>query len=249
MAVFPPHVKSLFPYLGVLKVAWFLGLILLVVWGYEESFLVLNQYHHPLLDKVMPHFTHMGEGVLLSALVGLLLTKKDPPLIITLIAGLLMILIFIGVSKQWIFSDWMRPMAVFHDQGIAIHHVALRNWLHHSFPSGHSASAALVLGVIAFVASQRKPLYGGLIAVPAILAIYSRLYIGIHFLGDILAGSAIGAGILLFSIWRLYQPMDFWYQKQPERVRQRLVKGLYALSFMALAFSIYHLITTYYLYA
>jgi len=60
-----------------------------------------------------------------------------------------------------------------------------------SFPSGHSASA------FAFASSVGATLPG---AAPPLLALaaavaYSRVYTGVHFPGDVIVGSAIGAAI------------------------------------------------------
>ncbi|MEV5380805.1 phosphatase PAP2 family protein [Streptomyces nondiastaticus] len=59
-----------------------------------------------------------------------------------------------------------------------------------SFPSGHSASAvAFVTGV-----ALENPLWGLALAPLAASVCFSRVYTGVHYPGDVLAGAVLGAG-------------------------------------------------------
>ncbi|MDH2430694.1 phosphatase PAP2 family protein [Sphaerisporangium sp. TRM90804] len=70
----------------------------------------------------------------------------------------------------------------------------------HSFPSGHSASAAAFAAGIAMEAPAR-------VAVPVGLAAgavcFSRVYVGVHYPGDVLAGMALGmcAAMVTRRLW------------------------------------------------
>ena len=72
----------------------------------------------------------------------------------------------------------------------------------YSFPSGHALVSLTVYGSIALVLARRLPTRGGRVLLLAgagvlVLAIgFSRLYLGVHFLSDVLAGYAAGTAWL-----------------------------------------------------
>jgi membrane-associated phospholipid phosphatase len=81
-----------------------------------------------------------------------------------------------------------------------------------SFPSGHSSSAAaFVTGV-----GIEAPAVGALLAPVALGVGYSRVHVGVHYPGDVLAGLAIGTGIALAGrpVARrpgpAAEPVDLW---------------------------------------
>ncbi len=73
----------------------------------------------------------------------------------------------------------------------------------HSFPSGHATQAMAVWGMVAVVLAVRSPR----LRIPAVTAAvvtillvgFSRLYLGVHWLSDVLAGYALG-GVVLTAI-------------------------------------------------
>ncbi len=64
----------------------------------------------------------------------------------------------------------------------------------YSFPSGHSQSAVGTFGAIA-VGTVNKWIRFALVAV-CILVPVSRMYLGVHFLSDVLVGSAVSLGLM-----------------------------------------------------
>src|SRR5687768_8413839 len=79
-----------------------------------------------------------------------------------------------------------------------------------SFPSGHSSSAAaFVTGV-----AMESPLAGAALAPVALGVGYSRVHVGVHYPGDVVAGVAIGSAVAVATQhwWRI-RPQE------PARVR------------------------------
>jgi diacylglycerol kinase family enzyme/membrane-associated phospholipid phosphatase len=74
-----------------------------------------------------------------------------------------------------------------------------------SFPSGHSASAAAFTAGVA----MESPVAGALIAPVALGVGYSRVHVGVHYPGDIVAGVAVGGAMALATHhWWRVRPTD-----------------------------------------
>ncbi|KKW20013.1 MAG: Phosphoesterase PA-phosphatase related protein [Parcubacteria group bacterium GW2011_GWA2_51_10] len=74
-----------------------------------------------------------------------------------------------------------------------------------SFPSGHAAFSLALYGFIAWAISARRPrreriFWFALSALIITLVSFSRLYLGVHYLTDVLGGLVIGAVFLSIGI-------------------------------------------------
>ena len=79
------------------------------------------------------------------------------------------------------------------------------------FPSGHSQNAASLWGV---AAASIKKRWAWMIAISAIFLIgLSRVYLGVHFPIDVLAGWTVGA-LLLWIFLKAAHPLTRWMKKQ-----------------------------------
>ncbi|MFL6095801.1 MAG: phosphatase PAP2 family protein [Blastococcus sp.] len=79
-----------------------------------------------------------------------------------------------------------------------------------SFPSGHSSSAAAFVTGLA----MESPLAGAALAPVALGVGYSRVHVGVHYPGDVVAGLAVGGAVAAATQhWWRVRP------KQPARVR------------------------------
>jgi membrane-associated phospholipid phosphatase len=108
-------------------------------------------------------------------------------------------------------------------------------WPETSFgiPSGHAQHAMSVWGVIA---SYYKKTSGWVVAGILIFLIgFSRMFLGAHFLHDVLTGWLIG-GLLLLAFSRLWDPAVTWLSKKTFR-EQVLYGFMVSLVFIVIGFS------------
>ncbi len=79
-----------------------------------------------------------------------------------------------------------------------------------SFFSGHAANTMAVATFLYLILKDKVKHFGFIFCWPIIFA-YSRIYLGLHYPGDILAGYLFGAfsGFLIFKLYQIAQKRNF----------------------------------------
>jgi membrane-associated phospholipid phosphatase len=114
-------------------------------------------------------------------------------------ATLLPAVLVVAQLLTWMLkATFERPRPSFDDP------VATAGWF--SFPSGHALSSLVLYGALAYVFADRlrppRARVAGLVAAGLLVAAigFSRLYLGVHYLTDVLAGYSAGLALLLLAI-------------------------------------------------
>jgi membrane-associated phospholipid phosphatase len=86
-----------------------------------------------------------------------------------------------------------------------------------SFPSDHSTAAgAIAVGLLLAARPGRARLIAWITVAAALTLAFSRVYVGVHYPGDVLAGLALGAVVTAVGAWpalRLLEPFVGWLAK------------------------------------
>jgi undecaprenyl-diphosphatase len=146
-----------------------------------------------LLDMVMPFITHLGSAggtiaiVMATALAGFI--TKDPSTTKAGIGAALSLFLCSSVI-QVLKKKVNRPRPQFLVEGLKAFDVPICPY---SFPSGHTGAAlAISLTIYSYL-----PAFGTVLIALSILIGFSRVYLGVHFVSDVLAGGLIGGLISL----------------------------------------------------
>jgi membrane-associated phospholipid phosphatase len=176
--------------------AFFIGFIAFVIvadsilWVYtkEDGFILFNLWHNSFLDYLFIYYTNLGDGFFCVAISLLLFIFKKKYLSLIVFSSYAISGIIAQVLKYFILEA--RPAVYLKDSAYRyfMEDVTLHNM--HAFPSGHTASAFAMAGVLSFAAENKK--YSWLFLTLALLVGYSRMYLGQHFLDDVLAGAVLG---------------------------------------------------------
>lgn len=199
--------------------------------GYIDSFKILNHFGNSSYDGFFLIITYFGNSLFVCSLISVLLAKKYPVEVLTCwllvhIAGLM-----VQVLKRLFFMDWGRPALVL---GIENIYTAGNPEIYHTFPSGHACTAFAVACWCAVMFERKFFGYGVLAAIVAGGIAYSRIYLGVHFLGDILAGGTIGIIITAAS----YSMLRAFLSQKLTVAEPKLAQFLFFGGVLGLAISI-----------
>ena len=159
-----------------------------------------------LLDPVMQVYTQMGNAGLLWIGVSVLMlcfprTRKAGFLsLLAMLLGLLCTNVvlkhLVGRTRPWLVVDGLVPLVAEHDPN--------------SFPSGHTCAA--FASASAWWRTLPRRWMGVVGVVMAVLMGFSRLYVGVHFPTDVLAGAAVGlfCGWLAWLLWKRLAAWRGW---------------------------------------
>lgn len=154
---------------------------------YKLFYLINKGCINPVFDLIMPVITAFGSGDFIFALAIILLfvdrKKKDRPAGIMLLAGLTTGHYVVSFLKEWIARP--RPPFVLVDV-----HVVGKLAKSFSFPSGHTAIAFMAAAILSRY--YRHPV---IFFALASLVAFSRVYLGVHYVTDVISGAALGSMI------------------------------------------------------
>ena len=155
----------------------------------------------PWLDPAVKAFTSLGNAGLLWIVLSLAMLLWHPTRKAGLLAGCALVfsLLFTNLGLKLLLTR-PRPYTVV--EGLI---PLLTSGDPNSFPSGHT-SAAFAAGLV-WASTLPKPWMRRTAAVQAVLMGLSRLYVGVHYPSDVLAGALVGTVCALLALYvgRLWQ--------------------------------------------
>jgi undecaprenyl-diphosphatase len=161
---------------------------------------VLQTLRTPLFDNLMVFITHTGDGGLIwiAVALGFCLSKKYRRCGITMLLALAAGALIGNVLLKNIIA---RPRPCWVDQSIIL---LIENPKDFSFPSGHTLAA---FGAATTVFLSHK-IEGLILLFWASLTAFSRLYLFVHYLSDVLASIVLGVLIAFIATYwaTLYLP-------------------------------------------
>lgn len=180
----------------------------------EAALRWIGNHHSPALDDAMLEITTLGTSTVVIMIVcvsGLFLslTKHKYSALLLLVATIGGSLLDTVLKLQF---GRQRPHVFTWGT-----HAAMS-----SFPSGHAMSATIVYSTVAYLAARlQKRLWARwatmlLAAVIIVMIAFSRMYLGVHYPSDVLAGAIVGLSWAAFCMATLEAIQRFAQRHAPE---------------------------------
>ena len=178
----------------------------LAIFSTKDIFFQLNTIHTLYLDTFFQNYTLLGDGVFSVAVFLVLLLVERTSLAMQVITGYLFSGIISQVLKRLIHAP--RPHAIIQNTEYPYFIDGITHTGMTSFPSGHTTSVFALAVLLALNTHDKR--ISLLYLVTAIITGYSRIYLGQHFLADVVAGALIGILSALVVYWYLRQVKIEW---------------------------------------
>jgi len=173
------------------------GLVLLLSAGKEEAFICLNPYHRTFLDRFFIGLTFLGDGLFTVVVCVILLLLRRYYQAWQVLTAFLLSALLAQILKSYF--SMPRPKEFFAPGRYPYFIEGVTHVGFSSFPSGHTVSIFALATLLALFEKNKK--WNVFYLSGAALVGYSRIYLGQHFLGDILVGSVIGLSVAVLVYW------------------------------------------------
>jgi undecaprenyl-diphosphatase len=172
-------------------------------------FRFINEWHQPEIDAAMIFLSNFKQSWVIAVLALLFIIYKRRKETLTIV-GLL--IPAIGLA-DFIASPILKPLVqrmrpCYELEGVRLIVEQGNTW---SFASSHAANTAAFATILwiffanpkSVAKQQSEILFAELMAVYAALVAYSRVYVGVHYPSDVLAGSGIGilSGVCVYGLF------------------------------------------------
>ncbi len=164
-------------------------------WAYSEAI----EHMSPYLTAIVKVITHAGDStIVISFCLFLIIIPKSRKTIALPVSGAVILSAILNVVLKDIFAR-ERPNIL-----------RLINETSYSFPSGHAMINAslytmLILLIIKYVKNKPAKIALSIACITLTIAIgFSRIYLGVHYAGDVLGGWLIGFVVAIFVhiVWK-----------------------------------------------
>lgn len=157
----------------------------------------------PLVDHIMIGITQIGVPLMIAVVVLQWRSREDRLHLrhVAICAGLAFLLGLAFNQGILLFIHRVRP----YDAGVS--HLMIARSADWSFPSDHATAST---SIVAAFAMQKIPRRTLLVLAMAVLVCLSRIFVGTHYLTDILGGAATGilAAVIVQRVYRENSKLD-----------------------------------------
>lgn len=177
--------------------------------------LKINALHTPLMDTFMWYMSKTWPTLLLVATVAYAFYKKySPRRMLEFLVGCAIVFACTDLTSNFIKHGVKRYRPTHNlEIGKQVHIVEDYHGGKYGFVSAHAANTFGTVTFMFFCINWIRRKYKLLIFIFPVVVVYSRMYLGVHYPSDVIAGTVIG----VFFGWLGYRVMNTYFFKPHEK--------------------------------
>jgi undecaprenyl-diphosphatase len=169
----------------------------------QELFLALNPLGHPWLDGVMWYISQTATWLPVYFIFAWWIwEKKGPKVLFTSLAAIAVLILLTDQISVHLFKEMFQRYRPTHNLDIGDSVLTVINPSGDEYRGGRfgfvSSHASNIFGIAFFIYLLVKPnwwVWSSLIFLWAVIICYSRIYLGVHYPGDIFVGALLGISL------------------------------------------------------
>lgn len=168
-------------------------------------FLKINSLHSPFLDQVMWHISGKIEWIPIYLILLIILFKKFEYRSIFILISIALLIALTDIISAQVIKELVRRPRPSHVNELSnlIHLVNEYHGGRYGFVSNHAANFFGLATFLSLIFRNKTATFA--LCCWALLISYSRIYLGVHYPGDILGGAILGVlaafAVFAFYIW------------------------------------------------
>lgn len=173
-----------------------------------DIFLFFNGMHNSFCDYFMYMFSHRFAWIPFYASILFVLTKNYPPkMVVSILVAIVMLVVLCDQTSSGLLKPMvarLRPSNMDNPISPMVHIVQGYRGGAYGFPSSHASNTWGLAFFAMYLVRNIK--FSSFLVVWALLTCYSRMYLGVHYFGDILVGSFIGllSATIVYWVYRYF---------------------------------------------
>lgn len=176
-----------------------------------KFFLTLNGCHNAFFDPIMYWVSNKLFWIPLYLIIAILIIRFYKLKSIYLFLGIGVLITLADQLSSGLIKPWVERLRPSHNpdlQGL-VHLSAAGPGGMYGFVSSHAANTFALFLFLSLVLSKKFSWLKYILAFWATLTSYSRIYVGVHYPGDVLAGALLGSLLGILLAWILLKWLHF----------------------------------------
>ncbi len=178
-----------------------------------QLFLFLNGMHNDFLDFVMYWLSNKFIWIPLYLFLLYLIFKNNKKFFIVIFSFIILLIFLSDFGSVHLFKELVQRPRPCHALGNLVHTLDGHCGGSYGFVSSHAANTFAIAAYVSLILRPYYNIFKYILFLWAFAVSYSRIYLGVHYPGDVLCGGIYGIIVGLFVFW-LFKKTNIFFKKK-----------------------------------